>query len=416
MRKLLLAAAATAVLAPGAAVATTGYFAHGYGIKAKSMGGVGIALPQDALAPATNPAGIAFVGNRIDLGAEWFTPDRGASITGSGAPGANGTYDGNDTKSFLIPEFGYNRVINPNWTFGVAVYGNGGMNTDYKTNPFAAFGGTGSAGVDLMQLFVAPTVAWKSGNHAIGVSLNLAYQRFKAEGIQGFAMFSASPGNVSNNGYDDSTGVGVRIGWTGQVSPTVTLGATYQSTTKMGEFDKYKGLFADQGDFDIPENYGLGIAWKATPALTLAADVLQINYSDVASVGNTADCLFMGACQLGGSNGPGFGWQDTTVFKIGLAYEMKPGTTLRAGYVKLDQPIPASQTFFNILAPGVVEDHLTLGLTVATSKTGELTVMYMHAFEKEVNGSNSIPMAFGGGNANLRMSQDSLGVAYGWKY
>ncbi|MDH4095166.1 MAG: outer membrane protein transport protein [Betaproteobacteria bacterium] len=416
MRKLLLAAAATAVLAPGAAFATTGYFAHGYGIKAKSMGGVGIALPQDALAPATNPAGIAFVGNRIDLGAEWFTPDRGASITGSGAPGANGTYDGNDTKSFLIPEFGYNRVINPNWTFGVAVYGNGGMNTDYKTNPFAAFGGTGSAGVDLMQLFVAPTVAWKSGNHAIGVSLNLAYQRFKAEGIQGFAMFSASPGNVSNNGYDDSTGVGVRIGWTGQVSPTVTLGATYQSTTKMGEFDKYKGLFADQGDFDIPENYGLGIAWKATPALTLAADVLQINYSDVASVGNTADCLFMGACQLGGSNGPGFGWQDTTVFKIGLAYEMKPGTTLRAGYVKLDQPIPASQTFFNILAPGVVEDHLTLGLTVATSKTGELTVMYMHAFEKEVNGSNSIPMAFGGGNANLRMSQDSLGVAYGWKY
>jgi long-chain fatty acid transport protein len=95
---------------------------------------------------------------------------------------------------------------------------------------------------------------------------------------------------------------------------------------------------------------------------------------------------------------------------------MKPGTTLRAGYVTLDQPIPASQTFFNILAPGVVEDHLTLGLTVATSKTGELTVMYMHAFENEVNGSNSIPAGFGGGNANLRMSQDSLGVAYGWKY
>ena len=420
MRKLLLAAATAAVLAPGAALATTGYFAHGYGIKAKSMGGVGIALPQDALAAASNPAGIAFVGNRIDLGAEWFTPDRGASITGN-TIGLNGTYDGNDTKSFLIPEFGYNRVIYPNWTFGVAVYGNGGMNTDYKTNPFAAFGGTGSAGVDLSQLFIAPTVAWKSGNHAIGVSLNLAYQRFKAEGIQGFAMFSSSGAHVSNNGYDDSTGVGVRIGWTGQVSPTVTLGATYQSTTKMGEFDKYKGLFADQGDFDIPENYGLGIAWKATPALTLAADVLQINYSDVASVGNTADCLFAMTCQLGGSNGPGFGWQDTTVFKIGLAYELSPTTTLRAGYVTLDQPIPSSQTLLNILAPGVVEDHLTLGLTVAMSKTSELTVMYMHAFENEVNGSGSIPpglppAGLGGGEANLRMSQDSLGVAYGWKY
>jgi long-chain fatty acid transport protein len=417
MRKILLAAATAAALAPCAALATTGYFAHGYGIKAKAMGGVGIALPQDALAAASNPAGIAWIGNRIDVGADWFTPDRGAEIVGSGNPAANGTYDGNDTASFLIPEFGYNRVISPNLTFGVAVYGNGGMNTDYKDNPFAKYGlGSGNAGVDLSQLFVAPTLAWKSGNHSFGASLNLAYQRFKAEGIQGFAGFSASPGAVSNNGYDSSTGFGVRVGWTGQVSPTVTLGATYQTKTRMGELDKYKGLFAEQGGFDIPENFGAGIAVKATPRLTVAADVLRINYGDVASVGNSADCFFMGACQLGASNGPGFGWQNTTVYKIGLAYELKPGMTLRGGYVTLKQPIPASQTFFNILAPGVVQDHLTLGLTLEMSRTSELTFMYMHALEKEVNGSGSIPLAFGGGEANLRMSQDSLGVAYGWKY
>jgi long-chain fatty acid transport protein len=415
MKRTLLVVAAA--LAPLAAQATTGYFQHGYGIKAQGMGGVGIALPQDALAAATNPAGIAWVGDRIDFGATLFMPDRGASITGSGAPGANGTYDGNDTSSFLIPDFGYHRAINPSLTFGLAVYGNGGMNTDYKTNPFAGFGpNTGPAGVDLMQLFVAPTLAWKSRNHAFGASLNLAYQRFKAEGIQGFAGFSASSGNVSNRGYDDSTGLGFRLGWTGQVSPTVTLGATYQSKTKMSEFDKYSGLFANQGDFDIPENYGVGIALKATPALTVAADVQQINYSDVPAVGNTADCFFAMTCQLGATNGPGFGWKDTTVYKIGLAWQMKPGTTLRAGYVTLDQPIPASQTFFNILAPGVVEDHLTLGLTLEMSKTSELSFMYMHAFEKKVNGSGSIPAGFGGGEANLRMSQDSLGVAYGWKY
>ena len=38
-----------------AALATNGYFSHGFGIKAKGMGGVGIALPQDAMAAATNP-------------------------------------------------------------------------------------------------------------------------------------------------------------------------------------------------------------------------------------------------------------------------------------------------------------------------------------------------------------------------
>jgi len=415
MKKTLLAAALAAALAPLAAYATTGYFAHGYGMKSKATGGVGIALPQDSLAAASNPAGMVLVGNRVDLGVDWFMPDRGASITGNGA-GLNGTYDGNGTSSFLVPEFGYNRMLSPNMSFGVSVYGNGGMNTTYKTNPFAAFGGAGEAGVDLMQLFIAPTLAWKSGNHSFGVSLNLAYQRFEANGLPpAFAAFSSDPANFTNRGYDDSTGWGVRIGWMGQVSPTVTLGATYQSKTSMSEFDKYKGLFANQGDFDIPENYGVGIAWKATPALTLAGDVLQINYSGVPAVGNPVDSLFMGA-QFGSSNGPGFGWQDTTVYKLGVTYDLNPNVTLRAGYITLKQPIPSNQTFLNILAPGVVEDHLTLGATWKMGTNGELTVMYMHAFEKEVNGSGSIPMAMGGGEANLRMSQDSLGVAYGWKY
>jgi len=415
MRKGLLVAAALAALAPGVASATTGYFAHGYGIKAKATGGVGIALPQDALAPASNPAGIAWIGNRIDVGGEWFSPDRGSSITGSLNPAANGTYDGNDTKSFLIPEFGYSRAISPSLTFGVAVYGNGGMNTDYKNNPFAAYGGSGPGGVDLMQLFIAPTLAWKTGNHAFGASLNLAYQRFKAEGIQGFAGLSASPGNVSNRGYDDSTGYGVRIGWTGQVSPTVTVGATYQTKTWMSKFDKYSGLFANQGEFDIPENYGVGIAMKASPKLTVAADLQQINYSDIPAVGNPINSLFSGSA-LGSTNGPGFGWRDATVYKLGVTYELGAGKMLRLGYVTLDQPIPAGQTFFNILAPGVVEDHLTLGYTMELSKSSELTFMYMHAFEKKVSGSGSIPPAFGGGEANLRMDQNAFGVAYGWRY
>ncbi len=418
MRKALLAAAVVAAFAPAAAFATTGYFAHGYGMKAEGMGGVGIALPQDALAAATNPAGMAFVGNRVDVGADWFRPDRGAEIVGSGNPALNGTYDGNGTKDFLIPQFGYNRMVRPDLALGVSVFGNGGMNTDYKTNPFAGIGGSGPAGVDLSQLFIAPTAAYKIGGQAFGISLNLAYQRFKADGLQGFDNpgFSSSPGNVTNRGYDSSTGWGVRLGWTGQLTPNVTLGATYQTKTKMGKFDKYKGLFAEQGGFDIPENYGVGIAVKAMPQLTLAADIQRINYGDVPSVGNPVDCLFVGACQLGSSNGAGFGWQNTTAYKFGAAYEWSQSLTVRAGYVHIKQPIPQSQTFFNILAPGVVEDHLTLGATYVLPGKSELTLAYMHAFEHKVNGSGSIPALVGGGEANLRMNENSLGVAWGTRF
>ena len=419
MRKFALAAAVAAALAPAAANATTGYFSHGYGIKAKAMGGVGIALPQDALAAASNPAGMALIGNRVDLGVDWFAPDRGSAIAGSGAPGANGSFEANESASFLIPEFGYNRMVNPNLALGVSVYGNGGMNTDYKTSPFGAFGGTTPAGVDLIQLFVAPTVAWKSGAHAFGASLNFAWQRFSANGLQPFTGpgFSVSPGDVTNRGHDSSTGWGLRVGWTGQMTPSVTLGATYQTRTRMSAFDKYKGLFAGNGDFDIPENFGAGIAWKATSALTLAADVVRINYGDIPAVGNPVDCFFAGTCQLGAANGPGFGWRNTTVYKVGAAYQLSPQLTLRGGFVTLKQPIPSSQTFFNVLAPGVVEDHLTLGATWTLANRSEITVAYMHAFENKVNGSGSIPaVPFGGGEANLRMSQNALGIGWGWKY
>ncbi|HZM36428.1 MAG TPA: outer membrane protein transport protein [Burkholderiales bacterium] len=414
MKNSLLVAAIAAAIAPLAAHATTGYFQHGYGIKAKSMGGVAIALPQDALAAATNPAGMAWVGNRVDLGVDWFAPDRGAEIVGNGF-GLNGSYDGSGTKSFLIPEFGYNHVLSPSLSLGVSVFANGGMNTTYDQSPFAAFGGSSPAGVDLMQLFVAPTVAWKTGNHAFGASLNLAYQRFEARGLQPFAGFSSDPANFTDKGHDESTGLGVRVGWTGQISSTVTLGATYQTKTRMSNFDDYRGLFANAGEFDVPENYGIGIAVKATPKLTIAADIQRINYGDIPAVGNPIDCLFTG-CQLGGPDGAGFGWQNTTVYKIGLAYEVNSTLTLRGGFVTLKQPIPQSQTLINILAPGVVEDHLTLGATWRLSEASELSVAYMHAFEKTVNGSGSIPPAFGGGEANLRMDQDALGIAYGWRY
>ena len=186
----------------------------------------------------------------------------------------------------------------------------------------------------------------------------------------------------------------------------------------MSRFKKYEGLFAEQGDFDIPENYGLGIALKATPALTFAADIQQINSGKVKAVGNPVDCLFTipaPSCTLGSNNGAGFGWRNTTVYKFGASYEVSKKLTLRGGYVTLKQPIPSSQTFFNVLAPGVVEDHMTLGATWALSNATELTVGYMHAFKKKVNGSGSIGAGFGGGNANLQMKQDSLGVAFGWK-
>ena len=399
IKKVVASLFAAGVMVSPLAHATNGYFAHGYGMKAKGMAGGGIALPQDSLAAATNPAGMVMVGDRIDLGIDWFKPTRNAV-----APPQVGEISGNGDSSFLIPEFGYNKSLGESSSLGVSVYGNGGMNTSYATSSF----GAGKMGVDLIQVFIAPTYAMKfNADNAVGVSLNLAYQKFKADGLQGFATTppSATPASVTNNGYDSSTGWGLRIGWTGQVSPAVTLGATYQTKTKMGKFSKYAGLFAEQGGFDIPANYGVGIAAKLSDTTTVAADIQTIQYSGVKSIANSGN-----VAQLLGSNaGPGFGWRDMTVFKLGASHKYDNSLEVRAGFSTGRQPIPENETMFNVLAPGVVQDHLTLGATWTMPSKSEITIGYMHAFKKTVTGSGTTA------GFNLNMYEDSLGIAYGWK-
>lgn len=403
MRKTQLVLALAAVGFAGSAFATNGYFAHGYGIKSKGMGGVGIAFSQDSLAAATNPAGMVLVGDRIDFGAEVFNPNREANVNGAA------TYE-SGKEYFLIPEFGYNRMIKPDLSVGVAVFGNGGMNTEYAPIPQFNVAGL-KTGVDLMQLFISPTVSKKiNENHAVGASLNLAYQRFKAYGISNFAGVSGSAANLSDNGYDDSYGLGIRLGWTGKLSPMVTMGATYQSKTKMSKFDKYSGLFAEQGDFDIPENYGLGIAIQATPKTTVAFDAVRINYSDINSIANNISTL--GVNLLGASNAPGFGWKDQNVYKIGVSHEVSDKLTVRAGYNHGSGVIPNTEVAFNILAPATVENHLTLGATWKLQNGAELSGYFMHAFSESITGATP---QLGGGSSTIKMDQNAVGIAYGWK-
>jgi long-chain fatty acid transport protein len=419
-RKILVSVLIAGGLASPVAYATNGYFPTAYGMKTEGMGGAGIALPQDALAAAINPAGMVMVGDRTDFGLIWFRPDRSSEITGNDCSFAyvgcklDGSYDGNGKSNFFIPQFGYNRMINANTSLGISVFGNGGMNTQYNTSPLTAFGASGPFGINLEQLFISPTWSMKlNPNNAVGVALNLAYQRFSATGLGPFSALSGDPTKMTDNGSDHSSGYGLRVGWIGQVTPTVALGFTYQTKTKMGNLDNYKGLFAEQGGFDIPSKYGFGIAIKATPETMVAFDVERIKFSDVPSVSNPLNL----AALLGASNGSGFGWQDITAYKLGISYAYDPTLTLRAGFDHCDQPIPNSQVTLNMLAPGIVQNHLSLGATWKLANNSEVTVAYVHAFENTVSGP--IPGTvgappFGGGNVNLRMSEDSIGISYGW--
>jgi long-chain fatty acid transport protein len=417
---------AAAVLALGAALipahATNGYFSHGYGVKSKGMAGAGVALAQDAFAGANNPAQSAFAGNRYDVGVDLFMPEREMSRT-------FGPMTLHKAKSeeerFWIPEFGINQSINSNLSMGLTIYGNGGMNTTYPSQPaLCVFGssqmtpgsnamcGQGRLGVNLEQLIVAPTVAYQlDAQHAVGLSPLLVYQTFKAYGLQAFSPMtpSQSPQYLSDQGKDSSSGLGVRLGYLGRLNDMVSLGASYSPKINMSKFSAYKELFAEGGDFDIPANYTLGLALKATPALTIALDYQNIQYSGVRSIGNSSANTAMGLGTLGSAQGSGFGWQDVGVVKLGVQWQASDAMTVRAGYSQGDNPIRAQDVSFNILAPGVIEKHVTLGVTMKLDAKSEVSGSYMHALSNSVTGNSF----FGNGiQETVTMKQNSLGVQY----
>lgn len=440
MKKIntLRATVLAAVLATGStAWATDGYFPHGFGMKSKGMGGAAVAVTDNAFAGINNPAASVWAGNRAEIGVDIFMPKRSAARS---ALGFGGMLEGDiqsDGSAFAIPEFAYNKKIDDRMSWGLTVYGNGGMNTEYlggnvtcsadggmTTYQGNLLCGQGKLGVDLMQLIIAPTLAYKlNEQHSVGMSPLLVMQQFKATGLHAFTstapgqQMSMNPSNVTDKGADRSTGVGVRLGYLGQLSDTLKFGATYSPKIKMGKFDKYAGLFAGEGSFDIPENFALGINVQVTPVVSVAADYSRINYSGVSAIGNPMSNLASGNL-MGSANGPGFGWSDVNVLKLGVQWQATSTMLLRAGYNQSTNPVKAENVTFNILAPGVITQHYTFGGTYALSKDSEFTWAYMYAPKNTVTGPSMYNGMMGTTTITetIRMSQQSLGVQYGWKF
>ncbi len=365
------------------------------------MAGAGVSLALDALSPVTNPASAAYLDTRFDLGASLFLPNRGFTANNDASPPPfpsipPGRYR-SDNNLFVLPHFGINWRLDDRSALAFTLVANGGLNTDYDEAVFQNFGppppspfaAVGSTITDFAQLVTGITYARRVGeHHSFGIAPLFSVQRIRLEGLQPFQALSVEPDSVTGRGYDYSYGGGVRVGWQGRFfAERLLLGASYQSQLWMTRFNKYDGLLAEHGDFDIPANYTIGAAVRILPSLTATVDVQRILYGDVDSLSNTND-FPVSPDSLGGDDGLGFGWDDITVVKAGLAWEATPGLTLRAGYSKSEQVIPNNQALFNILAPATVQKHWTLGFSKVINRNNEISFSFLYAPKERVSGSN----------------------------
>jgi long-chain fatty acid transport protein len=456
----------------GSAFATNGYFTHGVGTDSKGMAGTGIGSNADmgAIMAASNPALAVFTGNQWEVGLSIFSPMRSYTASESQFNGgfidlggcdpfapdpsvclpshtiAEGKVD-SSSEFFPIPYVAKNWTLQNDARVSMAFYGRGGMNTDWDSSNASATsyfcgatptGGPatgpgpycmGKAGVDLMQAFLAVNYSAKIGdNFAWGAGPIFAVQLFEANGVMTFApiteTFAASGGTtfptaLSNNGHDTSTGFGFGAGLWWGISDAVSVGLSYQSKMAMSEFDDYADLYAEQGDFDIPSSIKAGVSFLASDTLRVNIDVEQIGYSDITSVSNpmanmvTCPTLPFGGTSLsnclGGDNGAGFGWEDMTTYKLGAEWQADEKNTWRFGYSYGEQPIQPADVLFNILAPGIMEQHFTFGLTRQRDNGGAWSFSFMYAPENTVTGPSMFDPTQ---TIDLKMSQMEFEVGF----
>jgi long-chain fatty acid transport protein len=166
--------------------------------------------------------------------------------------------------------------------------------------------------------------------------------------------------------------------------------------------------------------------------------VQRILYGDVAAIANkgpTADQFFTalssvlgsggmpysGAGALGTDGGWGFGWEDTTVYKLGINHVVNNQWTLRGGVNYGSETIQPDQNLFNILAPGIVQRHVTLGFTYTPTQYNEISMTLMHALREEQSSTSTATAALGpfaGANykPEIGMDQNAIEISYGMKF
>jgi long-chain fatty acid transport protein len=334
-------AAACALALAHPALAVNGAQPGGHGAANAAMGGAGIALPLDAEAAANNPAGVALLPSSTTLGLQAFHGDSSAEYVLPGNRLRN-----RDTT--VGPEGGVTWRASGAWTIALgADVAGAGSNYRHAALPVA---GAPEAKLSLAVIELIPTVAWRPRDDiAVGVALNVAHEAFEAQGIIVAAPVPGGLLPLPVHGKQHADGVGLRAGVLWSPTADIAVGASLKSRTHMSRLAGYREdvLAASDGRMDVPSEYGIGLAWRCLPSVTLAADVLRIDWGE-----------------LGMMKDPqGFRWRDQPVERIGAAWAWRDDLTLRAGYSHNRRQIASDRAVQNLLVPSIHDHTFTAGLT-----------------------------------------------------
>jgi long-chain fatty acid transport protein len=419
------AAAAFTLSLPLLAQATNGMQLEGYGPVAAGMGGASAAVDNGLAAATNNPAtlGLMGPGARLDLAVGMLGPHVSSS---AGPMQANST-----GTSYVMPAFGYGRSTGQ-FSYGLAVFAQGGMGTDYDSGSFLAMGSGAPVRSELGVGRLIVPLAWHATPAlTLGASLDYVWasldMRMAASGAQLGGMVTGASGNLalalpalggapwaridfSDNskftGAAGGQGYAAKLGLTYQVSPALRLGATVHSRTHLKDLStgaSGAGLsapgFADSGrisvlNFQMPSEVTVGLA-------LLAADIKQIGWAAVMENFR----LRYDSAAMGGSVSFALPqhWKNQTVLQMGAAQRLSPAWVLRAGLNLAGNPVP--DAYVNPLFPAIVRNHVTAGAGYSYSGSGEVNASMAYAPSVTANTPSGVTITHRQLNLQLMLSQ-----------
>ncbi|AGX88574.1 OmpP1/FadL family transporter [Candidatus Symbiobacter mobilis] len=424
------------------AYATNGMLMEGYGPISTAMGGASQAIEHGNAAMAQNPATLGLMPDgtsRLDLAIGELGPKVRSSTAAESAE------SGGD--SYVMPAVGYVKRVGP-LTYGVGMFAQGGMGTEYGADAWlSAPAGVSSNLPSRSELGVGnvlfPVTYQFHPDWIVGATFRFMWSsldmRMTASGAQLGQMVADSgqapsgnfaqmlPGmagapwaNISFSDDNDFTGAAKATGWGGSLgtvwraTPEVTVGASYQFQTALDDMEtgatsatlSAMGGFADHGrltvlDFQMPAVFAIGASWLASPTWLFAADIRNIEWSDV-----------MESFRMRYDSANGLGsvhftmpqhWKDQVVLNLGAAWKANDRLTLRAGLNLSDNPVPDG--YVCPMFPATVSNHVSVGGGYALSDTSAINVSLTHAPSHTVQTPTAIDISHGQTNLMLMYSQ-----------
>ena len=413
-------AAALAAGAAGTFGAAGGAQASGFLLPEASTAGIAtanamVANPTEIGAIPYNAAAMGFQGPSIALGALMIGPS--FSVTN-----ATGTHDSDGATWVAGPMIQAAIKVNDQWRVGLGLTAPFGLETRWQYGTFPAL----SQSATVPKLGTVPT-----GNHPTSTKLEVldlsptgAYRvNDNLSLAAGLDIYSAQTAQLDSNlgqMHGDGYGFGFNLGVMYRVK-ALSLGLTYRSAATLnleGNYTPSNMLLVaakrlQQGqraslDLTLPWRLQLGARYAITDTVAAEFDWSYTGWSKfdrLVVTGNRTGTLIFADTN---------DWSDSSAYRLGLTWQVRPQTQLRCGYA-YDQT-GQSDAHFSARVPDSDRQIVGLGIAqglgsgfsleasyayvMADKRTIQSTIPYTGA---DVNGTSAI-------NGTYRMDANIIGI------